>query len=76
MPSRSSNEQCKVRLHVSLFEHLLQNLQEQQMQRTPQYDSLMKAMVTKMDPQLQRKLDVLSEKWNTVKEDAGQWHRL
>lgn len=46
------------------------------MQRTPQYDSLMKAMVTKMDPQLQRKLDVLSEKWNTVKEDAGQWHRL
>ena len=59
-----------------VFFCLTQNLQEQQTQRTPQFDSLMTAMVTKMDPQLQRKLDLLSEKWKNMKQESINWQRL
>ena len=61
-------------LNILVF--LSKNLQEQQSQRTPEYDSLMKSMVTKMDPKLQRKLDALTEKWIRVKEETSNWHRL
>jgi len=53
-----------------------QNLKEQQTQRAPQYDSLMQALITKMDPQLQSKLGLLSEKWIRVKEETYTWHRM
>ena len=59
---------------VCLFNY--QNLKEQQTQRTPQYDSLMQALITKMDPQLQSKLGVLSEKWIRVKEETFRWYRM
>ena len=51
-------------------------LQEEQSERVPQYDSLMTTMVTKMDPQLQRKLDVLSEKWNRLQQQNSNYHKL
>lgn len=62
--------------HCLLCVFNYQNLKEQQTQRTPQYDSLMQALITKMDPQLQSKLGVLSEKWIRVKEETFMWHRM
>lgn len=62
--------------HCSLCVYNYQNLQEQQTERTPQYDSLMQALITKMDPQLQSKLGLLSEKWIRVKEETYTWHRM
>ena len=63
-------------IHSVLFLFIYQNLQEQQTQRAPQYDSLMQALITKMDPQLQSKLGVLSEKWNRVKQGSSGWHKM
>ena len=56
--------------------YIFQNLKEQQTQRTPQYEALMQALITKMDPQLQSKLGLLSEKWIRVKEEMYTWHRM
>lgn len=56
--------------------YIFQNLKEQQTQRTPQYEALMQALITKMDPQLQSKLGLLSEKWIRVKEETYTWHKM
>ena len=61
---------------LALLCYVNQNLQEEQTQRTPQFDSLVQALITKMDPQLQSKFGVLSEKWIRVKEETSNWRRM
>lgn len=63
-------------LSLCLYFFFVKSLQEQQSERLPQYDSLMTAMVTKMDPQLQRKVEVLSEKWNRLQQQNSNYHKL
>ena len=72
-------QSCFLLRNITVFSvclYIYQNLKEQQTQRTPQYDSLMQALITKMDPQLQSKLGLLSDKWIRVKEETYTWHRV